>query len=101
MTIAPAVGYMPGARKTFAKTDSLGPAMTTRGASSVRPAAMYPFTLAPAVSVIEIPLDIPLDTSICIDTTKAGKPCKAKKVQDTDYCFSHVRNHRGAEPTAD
>lgn len=97
MGIAPAVGYMRGARSTYASPDSIGPAMTSRNASTVRPAAMYPFTLAPAVSVT----DNHIDDGHCIELTKAGNPCKGKKVQDTDYCFSHVRNHSVAEPAAD
>lgn len=95
---------MAGSRSTFAKSDTLGPAMTSRSASTVRPAAMYSFTESPFVKIEDQPepdfhrLD---DVSLCVEVTKAGNPCKAKKVQGTDYCFSHVRKHRGTEPTAD
>lgn len=41
-------------------------------------------------------------SDLCIESTKAGKPCRGKKVQGTDFCFSHVRFHRDvADTTAD
>lgn len=39
------------------------------------------------------------ESDTCIETTKKGYPCRGRKIQDTDYCFSHLRKHR--EPTAD
>lgn len=99
MPIAPAVGYMSGARSTFAPPGTMGPAQTGRGTSSTRPAAMYPFIEMKAPR--ELKLDRVDDPSLCVDLTKAGKPCKGKKLPDSDYCFSHVRNHRDDEPTAD
>lgn len=93
MPTAPAVGYMPGARTTQASPSSIGPALTNRGASSLRPAAMYPFSIAEQTKPVDEPVQ---DEGLCIETTKSGKPCKAKRVLDTEYCFSHVRKHRGS-----
>ncbi len=39
---------------------------------------------------------------LCTELTAKGWKCRGRKIQDTDYCFSHLRKHnRGNEPTAD
>lgn len=51
---------------------------------------------APYISVAEVPANQP--DGLCIEKTKKGFPCRGRKIQDTDYCFSHLRKHSG--PTA-
>lgn len=88
-----AVSYGPNSRPAMQgapASSSLAMPSQARVAQAYEPQAVEAPTAEPAIS-----------SNLCVETRKDGGPCKGRKVQDTDYCFSHVRFHRGAEPTAD
>lgn len=66
------------------------------GSDRLIPAAPY---LGDNVTPIEVDAH---PQHLCIAKTRKGWNCRGKKIQNTDYCFSHLRwMNRGDEPAAD